>query len=183
MKTNAERPNKVPKGKGSAMSPELKARVQKVLAIFSEALHADDWPLEAPSPDGKHSWFQLLEKLDRTKDPALLLPLLNVPDHVRPHFEDMLARRYRLHYRPHQGKTLPSYLPMSLTAADVELGAWLVQHLKVKGLTEQETEKVKQFIIDVKAALQAKGLTEQETKNSNSSSLVHRHSRQGRRKA
>jgi hypothetical protein len=37
-------------------------------------------------------YINLLDNLDQTKDPMLLLPYLNVPEEMRPHFEDLFTR-------------------------------------------------------------------------------------------
>jgi hypothetical protein len=43
----------------------------------------------------------LLEKLDNTRDPRLLLPYLKVPEAVRPHLEDLFER---LEFKTRKGR-------------------------------------------------------------------------------
>ena len=45
---------------------------------------AENWP----------TLLDLLDQIDNTKNPRLLLPLLNIPPEVRPHFEDLLTAWY-----------------------------------------------------------------------------------------
>src|SRR5262245_15095792 len=52
-------------------------------------------------------YLDLLDQIDRTKEPRLLLPLLNIPPEVRPHFEDLFTR---LEFKSRSRKT-PSYRP------------------------------------------------------------------------
>jgi hypothetical protein len=108
-------------------------KVNAALARVRQA-HVDDanYPLDAPSGDGQHTWFQLLQKLDQTKDLTLLLPLLNVPDFVRPHLEELLRGRH--------GRAVPSYLPMSEKSAAIELMADFVRAFKDEGGSDKEVE-------------------------------------------
>jgi hypothetical protein len=39
-----------------------------------------------------NEYFNLLDNLDQTKDPSLLLPYLNIPNEMRPHFEELFTR-------------------------------------------------------------------------------------------
>jgi hypothetical protein len=50
-------------------------------------------------------YIELLDKLDRTKDPKLLLPLLRVPKAVLPHFADLFDR----HTLKRHSRRTPSY--------------------------------------------------------------------------
>jgi hypothetical protein len=50
-------------------------------------------------------YVELLEQLDATKDPKLLLPYLKVPDAVRPFFEDLVDR----HKLRSVSRKMPSY--------------------------------------------------------------------------
>ncbi len=51
-------------------------------------------------------YLHLLYRIDHTKEPRLLLPLLNVPPEVRPHFVDLFER---LEFKRRIKKT-PSYM-------------------------------------------------------------------------
>jgi len=51
--------------------------------------------------------LDLLDQIDETKEPRLLLPLLNLPPEVRPHFVDLFER---LEFKSRSRKT-PSYRP------------------------------------------------------------------------
>jgi hypothetical protein len=80
--------------------------------------------------------------LAATKDPSVLPPLLDVPDDVRPHFEEALKSR-------RQGRpSIPSYLPMSLTDATAELAATFVRYLKVHGKPEDQAIELMTLIYD-----------------------------------
>ena len=52
-------------------------------------------------PDVPDEYIDLLDALDRTKDPTLLLPYLKVPEAARPHFEDLFAR---LEFKTRKGR-------------------------------------------------------------------------------
>jgi hypothetical protein len=67
-------------------------------------------------------WIDLLDKLDRTKDPRLLLPYLNVPEVVRPHLADLFDR----HTLKSRTRRTPSY---QRTPAQLRLGL-AVDHVK-----------------------------------------------------
>jgi hypothetical protein len=56
-------------------------------------------------PDLPDEYITLLDKLDHTRDPRLLLPYLKVPEAVRPHFADLFER---LAFKSRSRK-LPSY--------------------------------------------------------------------------
>jgi hypothetical protein len=94
-------------------------------------------------------WVAILEKLDETMDPSVLLPLLKVPEKVRPHFEDALKKRLMLCHRPGQGQTTPSYLPMSLTEATTRLAATFVRYLKAHGVSEDKAIELMALVYEL----------------------------------
>jgi hypothetical protein len=54
--------------------------------------------------------LDLLDQLDNTREPRLLLPLLNIPPEARPHFEDLFDRLvFKL--RNKESRRTPSYRP------------------------------------------------------------------------
>ena len=57
--------------------------------------------------------LDLLDQIDETKEPRLLLPLLNLPPEVRPHFEDLFDRLVLVERVVHKrrGRRTPSYRP------------------------------------------------------------------------
>jgi hypothetical protein len=93
--------------------------------------------------------FAILEKLDETLDPSVLLPLLNVPDEVRPHFEDALKKRLMLCHRPGR-PPIPSYLPMPETEATTQLAATFVRYLKAHGAPEDAAIELMALVYELK---------------------------------
>ena len=64
---------------------------------------AENWP----------TLLDLLDQIDNTKNPRLLLPLLNIPPEVRPHFEDLFDRLVFVQrkVRKRRNRRTPSYRP------------------------------------------------------------------------
>src|SRR5262249_3735063 len=124
------------------MKPEDKRRrikqlIEEIGKPLVDQAFAEIGTLEASRPlDVEGKWVAILEKLDETLDSSVLLPLLKVPAKVRPHFEDALKRRLMLCHRPGQGRTTPSYLPMSLTEARTRLAAAFCSLLQVPRCAE-----------------------------------------------
>jgi hypothetical protein len=59
-------------------------------------------------PEADYGYLNLICEIDQDKDPSRLLPLLNVPETVRPYFEDLFDR---LEFRKRRGKgrSIPKY--------------------------------------------------------------------------
>ncbi len=135
------------------MKPEDKSRRLKQL------IDEIGWPLveQARAEIGAHEasrdvevegkWVAILEKLDETLDPAVLLPLLNVPDEVRRHFKDALEKRLMLCHRPGR-PAIPSYLPMSLTAARKRLAATFIRYFKYHGVPKDKAVELTTLMFD-----------------------------------
>jgi hypothetical protein len=145
--TKHTRPNKegLPP-KGSAVSPELESKALQVFEVLARELNDAPHPLDQPSTDGDHSWLELLEKLDQTKDPSLLLPLLDVPDHVRPHFEEMLGKRLKLRCRTGHGRSVPSYHAYTEALAGVELAVEFMRRLRAAGVAKEDRTKIASWL-------------------------------------
>jgi len=85
----------------------------------------------------EEQYVAVLDALRERKNPTELLPWLNVPDDVKPYFEDVL-KRFRLVYRRGQGKTVPKYMPMSLFEAKARTARWLADYLIGRGVNEDK---------------------------------------------
>jgi hypothetical protein len=67
-------------------------------------------------------YIELLDRLDQTKDPSHLLPYLDIPEEMRPHFEDLFQR--------HKLKSI-SRKPPSYQLSDYLQRLWIaVDHVK-----------------------------------------------------
>jgi hypothetical protein len=134
-------------------SPEVKQRINQLVdeigrPLWDQAVAEIGAHEASRDVDVEAKWFAILEKLDETKDPSVLLPLLNVPDEVRPHFRDALEKRLMLCHRTGHGKTIPSYLPMSLTEATARLLATYVRYLKGHGVSEDKAVELMALVHD-----------------------------------
>ena len=92
-------------------------------------------------------WRTILWQLDETKDPSVLLPLLNVPDEVKPHFEDALKRRLMLCPRSGRPAT-PSYNQMSQTEARKRVAAMVVRYFKDHGVQKDKAVELTTLMFD-----------------------------------
>jgi hypothetical protein len=94
-------------------------------------------------------WFRILERLDKTMDPAVLLPLLNVPPKVLPHFEEALAKRLKLCRRTEGHPPVPSYLPVAQKEAEAWQAGNLVQHLVSQGAPQDKAVELMALMCNI----------------------------------
>jgi hypothetical protein len=115
------------------------------LPLMEEMLAALRVELSAPClVEGK--WVAILMKLD-AGDLMALLPLLNVPEEVRPHFEDAFKR---LKLKRRKGRPpIPSYMPMAENEAAADLAAWIVRYLTARGAPEDKASEYMSLIYKV----------------------------------
>ena len=104
---------------------------------FDKVLREGDYPLEEKY-DGEHSYLWLLEELEKTKDPSLLLPLLKLPEKVLPHFQDLLGKRRLIGRKEEGNNALSRYKPAQESDIVMTIMANLVRILKVKDVPEEE---------------------------------------------
>jgi hypothetical protein len=110
--------------------PLLEQAFDTLKAEIDAGIEAGDYPLEA-------KWFAILEQLD-AGNPMVLLPLLNVPKEVKPHFEDAF-RRLKLSKKGQRRPPIPSYRPVSLQEAKATQAARLVSELVQLGANEEKS--------------------------------------------
>jgi hypothetical protein len=90
--------------------------------------------------------YAILEQLDETLDPMVLLPLLNVPKKVRRHFEDAF-KRLKLSRRRQGRPPVPSYKPVGDEAIP-RLAARFVRYLTTHGAPEDKAIELATLIYD-----------------------------------
>jgi len=128
------------------MTPEVRAKIEEVWDTFFRdvekhfAFVEANNPLHQLSADGKHTWFELLKELDKTRDPSLLLPLLNVPDDVREHFKQVLSA-HRMIRRHGQGRTKFGYIASTEKEIRVHLAAEFVRYLRDAGVSKNDRDE------------------------------------------
>src|SRR5262249_25586223 len=82
-------------------------------------------------------WTAILEQLD-AGNPMVLLDLLNVPEEIKPHFEDAF-RRLKLSKKGQRRPPIPSYRPVALSEASAVQAARLVSELVQLGANEEKS--------------------------------------------
>jgi len=109
--------------------PLLDQALDTLQAEIDAGIEAGDYPLG--------EWFSILEQLD-AGNPMVLLPLLNVPEEVKPHFEDAF-RRLKLIKKGQRRPPIPSYRLASVPEAKATQAARLVSELVELGANEEKS--------------------------------------------
>lgn len=99
-------------------------------------------------PEVPEKYIELLDAIDRTKDPRLLLPYLKVPEAVRPHLKDLFDRLEFKTRKRRRADARKSYRPsddmIRLKLARDQVRAW-----KRRGMSHEEaiTKAIQQWLV------------------------------------
>jgi hypothetical protein len=129
----------------------MKTRIEQLLDEIGRTLvHQTVDTIRAENPADSYplaKWYPILEQLD-AGDLMPLLPLLNVPEEVKPHFKQAF-KRLKASRREQGRPPVPSYMPMAPNEANAIQAAEFVNRLKEGGADKEKATELMSLMLQI----------------------------------